>query len=73
MNSIYLMTSSGSGGPFVGQYKWLGAVLGSDGSLYCIPYNVMKVLVIKMDDTVELMDIPIKGRNMWQGPLAIKL
>ena len=33
-----------AGGPFPGRYKWLGAVLGSDGCLYGIPYNAQKIL-----------------------------
>lgn len=39
-----LKASMPAGGPFPGKYKWLGAVLGSDGCLYGIPYNAQKIL-----------------------------
>ena len=41
---IWPLVDFDTGGPFPGRYKWLGAVLGSDGCLYGIPYNSQKIL-----------------------------
>ena len=61
-NDIRLLESD----PLMGQDKWLGGVLGSDGCVYGVPGHAKTVLrVDPTTDTVSTLGGPFEGKYKW--------
>ena len=61
-NEIRLLDSE----PLMGQEKWLGGVLGSDGCVYGVPGHARTVLrVDPSTDKVETVGGPYEGKFKW--------